>query len=46
MSVAAELTMSKLPSRLKRLAKTRRRTLPEKRRVPRKILHTAGYSGL
>ena len=29
----------KFPSRLKRLATTRRRTLPEKRLVPGKILH-------
>ena len=33
------MTMNKLPSRLKRLAKTRRRTPPEKSLVPRKILH-------
>ena len=29
----------RLPSRLKRLAMTRRRSLPEKRLMPRKILH-------
>ena len=33
------MTMKKLPSRLQRLATTRRRTLPEKRLVPGKILH-------
>ena len=35
----ATKAMNKLPSRLKRLATTRRRTLPEKRLVPGKILH-------
>ena len=46
MEVAAEKVtktsctrVSPLPSRLKRLATTRRRTLPEKRLVPGKILH-------
>ena len=40
MVIAADpTTMMRLPSRLKRLAKTRRRTLPEKRLVPGKILH-------
>ena len=39
MAKVAKTVTKKFLSRLKRLATTRRRTLPEKRLVPGKILH-------
>ena len=39
MPKATKTVAKKFPTRLKRMAKTRRRTLPDKRLVPGKILH-------